>query len=96
MQVASLMRDHLEKGGSWQAVHRMHRHANCARRDATVRRLFKPRERSSESALTIEDALGYRFKNKSIMETAITHSCVSTCGHSLHCASFSLLPFCGH
>jgi hypothetical protein len=77
VQVSSLMKDHLVKGGSWQVVHRMYRHASSAGRETTVRRLFKPRECAADTTISIEDALGYRFKDKGIMETAVTHSYAS-------------------
>lgn len=58
-----------------QVVHRMFRHAGSAGRDPTVCRLFKPRDSAIQSAMTIEDALGFCFKEKRLMETATIHSC---------------------
>lgn len=71
-----MMKEHLVKGGNWQLVHRMYRHASSAQRDTSVRRLFKPRTPVSDTTVSLEDAMGYHFNDKGIMEIAVTHSCV--------------------
>lgn len=81
VQVTSMLKEHLVTADNWRLVHRIYRHAISAASNATTtRRSFQPRESSPGSStlpVTVEDALGYRFKDKRIMETAITHSCAS-------------------
>ena len=70
-----MMKDHLEKGGNWQVVHRMYRHASSASHKTTVKRLFKPRASAIDTSASIEDILGYRFNDRRVMEASVTHSC---------------------
>lgn len=77
VQVLSSLKAHLVVGGAWQGVHRMYRCAGSAGRDTTLRHLFKPRQAVTDTPVSIEDALGYTFRDKHVMHTAVTHSCGS-------------------